>query len=187
MPFTKKQETTLLDVAQRSIQSGLNNGMALNVDVNTFDAALQVQQSSFVTLHLEHTLRGCIGALYATQPLIVDVAQHAYGAAFNDPRFPPLREVEFASLNIHISVLNPPEPLVVNDEAALLKALRVGIDGLILQVGYHRATFLPAVWESLPNPHDFVTYLKQKAGLSKHYWSDAVQVWRYTVTSIPAE
>jgi AmmeMemoRadiSam system protein A len=133
----------------------------------------------FVTLWKDGELRGCIGSLRAERPLAEEVAQRAVDAAFHDPRFPPLRPEELDQVDIEISVLQPPEPLEVMDEADLLRKLRPGVDGLILADGSHRATFLPSVWEQLPAPRDFVRQLKRKAGLSADHWSATLRFERY--------
>jgi AmmeMemoRadiSam system protein A len=184
MSFTKHEHDTLLDIAWASIQHGLNTQQPLPVNAADYAAALQVEQASFVTLTHNGQLRGCIGSLQATLPLIVDVAQHAYAAAFQDPRFPSLQADELAQLSLHISVLNPPRPLLVHSEAELWTALRPGEDGVILQEGTHRSTFLPSVWDRLPAPVEFMRHLKQKAGLPPDYWSDSIKVWRYTTESV---
>ncbi len=130
-------------------------------------------------------MRGCIGSLEARRPLVEDIAHNAHAAAFHDPRFPPLSPAELADLTIHIAILQPAEALAFHSEAELLAQLRPGIDGLILQDGAHRATFLPAVWEGLPEPRQFLNELKRKAGLRMDYWSDSIQAWRYTTESFP--
>ncbi len=172
---------TLLRVAAESIQNGLDSGRALKVNVQDFSSALQQAGASFVTLKINEQLRGCIGMLKATRPLVEDVAENAYAAAFEDPRFPPLAETEFEDLQYHISILNPAEAMTFDSETDLLQQLRPGIDGLILEDRGRRATFLPSVWDSLPGPAEFLQHLKQKAGLPANYWSDSLQMQRYTV------
>jgi AmmeMemoRadiSam system protein A len=170
----------LLEVARRSIRHGLDRGRPLSVDPGDFPDILRPVAATFVTLEDGAGLRGCIGRLEATRPLVEDVADNAYAAAFRDPRFPPLREDEWAAgLDVHISVLTPPEPLPVKDEEDLLAILRPGEDGLILEEGPNHATFLPSVWESLPKPADFLFHLKQKAGLPPGYWSTEMRFQRY--------
>ncbi len=137
--------------------------------------------ASFVTLHEHGRLRGCIGSLHAHRPLIDDVRENAVAAAFHDPRFPPLAPEEFDRIDIEVSVLSTPEPIAADNEPALLAQLEPGRDGLILQYGAHRATFLPQVWEQLPDPALFVAQLKQKAGLPPDFWHPDMQCWRYRV------
>jgi AmmeMemoRadiSam system protein A len=115
--------------------------------------------------------------------LIVDVAENAFSAAFRDPRFTPVGPNELDDLTVHISVLSKPEPITFANEDELLQQLRPGIDGLILRDGRNRGTFLPSVWESLPQPGEFLTHLKTKAGLPPNHWSDAIEVERYTTES----
>lgn len=188
MPFTElglAGQQSLLELAWRSIRKGLESGQVLSVDEGDVSPELWQRASSFVTLRKQGDLRGCIGALQATQPLARDVVAHAFAAAFRDPRFSPVRPDELEQITLSISVLAPPRPLVCKDEADLLKQLRVGVDGLILEesaVGA-RATFLPSVWEQLPQPADFLRALKQKAGLNPAYWSDTLRWQRYETFS----
>ena len=137
--------------------------------------------ASFVTLTQDNALRGCIGSLEAHRPLADDVVANALAAAFRDPRFPPLAADELAVTRIEVSLLAPAEPLPCADEAEALERLRPGIDGLILSCGAQRATFLPQVWDSLPQPHDFLAQLKRKAGLPADYWSPQLKLERYRV------
>jgi AmmeMemoRadiSam system protein A len=113
----------------------------------------------------------------------VDVWNNAYASAFADPRFPALTAAEWNGTGIEISVLSEPEHVDVRSEAELLEMLRPGIDGLILQAGARRSTFLPAVWEQLPGPRDFVRHLKLKAGWPADFWPPDMQVWLYTTES----
>ena len=178
--LSKPDRAALLDVARASIRHGLRHGQALEVDPADYPETLRPLRATFVTLETGGQLRGCIGALVARQPLVQDVAAHAFAAAFEDPRFPELREDEFPKLDIHISVLSPPDPLSFSSEEALLAQLRPGVDGLIIQFRHYRATFLPAVWEQLPDPYVFLAQLKQKAGLPLDFWSPELSAERYT-------
>ena len=171
---------TLLDVARASIQHGLRHRQALAVNPGDYPETLRPLRATFVTLEIGGQLRGCIGALTAYQPLVQDVAAHAYAAAFEDPRFAELRPDELPKLEIFISVLSPPEPMQFSSEEDLLKQVRPGVDGLILEFHHYRATFLPAVWESLPDPYVFLAQLKHKAGLPLDFWSPELRVERYT-------
>ena len=174
-------QQTLLQVAADSVRHGLETGTALKVEVTEYSAALQQPGASFVTLNIQRQLRGCIGMLQATRPLVEDVAQNAYSAAFEDSRFPPLSDAEYDQLEYHISILNPSEPLEFESETDLLQQLRPGVDGLILEDRGQRATFLPSVWDSLPSAADFLRHLKMKAGLAPDYWSNTLRAQRYTV------
>ncbi len=179
-PLSRQDRATLLDVARASIRHGLRHGHALDAKPEDYPENLRSPRATFVTLEIGGQLRGCIGTLLAHQPLVADVAAHAYAAAFEDPRFPGLSPDEFPRLAVYISVLSPPEPLRFDAEDDLLARLRPGVDGLILQYRSHRATFLPAVWESLPDPYVFLAQLKQKAGLPLNFWSPELRAERYT-------
>lgn len=174
----------LLETARDSIRHGLAHGRPGQPAMERMPATLREHGACFVTLHLEDDLRGCIGSLEAYRPLIEDVAVNAYAAAFRDPRFAPLGEVEFEHVELHISVLHPAQPMAFASERELLAQLRPGVDGLILEAGRCRGTFLPAVWESLPDPERFLRELKRKAGLSADFWSEELRVWRYTTESL---
>jgi len=137
--------------------------------------------ASFVTLHKSGALRGCIGSLTAHRPLGEDVMANALAAAFQDPRFDPLTRDECEDVRIEVSVLSKPERMFPADEAGLVAELRPGVDGLILEYGPHRSTFLPQVWEQLPDPGQFLAHLKQKGGLPADFWHKDVRVSRYTV------
>lgn len=185
--LTARQRQQLLDIAAHSVAHGLRQGRALVLDVTQYTADLRALGASFVTLRLKGELRGCIGSLQALHPLVIDVAENAYAAAFRDPRFAPLAAVELSELDYHISVLNPATPMQFRDQADLLRQLRPGLDGLILRSGRHQGTFLPSVWESLPTAEQFLAQLKRKAGLSEDAWPDDVQIWRYTTESFGAD
>lgn len=188
MSFTEtvnqRDAEILLELAGQSIKQGLHAGQALKINLDNFPDSLCQPGASFVTLTLNGQLRGCIGHLEPIQLLLEDVIGNAAAAAFNDPRFAPLSAKEFERLEISLSILSTPEPLFFTSEEDLLKKIRPGIDGLILVEGGQRGTFLPSVWESLPNAEDFLHQLKRKAGLSKGYWSDSLQVSRYTAQQI---
>ncbi|MEW6119201.1 MAG: AmmeMemoRadiSam system protein B [Pseudomonadota bacterium] len=143
---------------------------------------LQQPGASFVTLTRGGALRGCIGTLQAHRPLGDDVRENAVAAAFRDPRFAPLSRAEFEQVRVEVSVLSPSEPLAVANEAEALDRLRPHVDGVVFEYGHARSTFLPQVWEQLPEPADFLAHLKRKAGLAADFWSDTVRLSRYTVT-----
>ena len=176
---------TLLEVAGRAIEQSLHTGRPWLPDPESHAAALREMRATFVTLRRAGELRGCVGTLEAVRPLVVDVAHNAWAAAFRDPRFPPLETAERAGLDIHLSILCPAEPLDFGSEEDLLGQLRPGVDGLILEEGGCRGTFLPAVWEALPEPRAFLRELKRKAGLPADHWSDRIRARRYTVESLP--
>lgn len=182
-PLAVEDRTLLLDVARRSIESGLRHGVPLTVNPADYPESLRPQRATFVTLEIEGRLRGCIGTLEARLPLVEDVAEHAYAAAFEDPRFPRLSQQEFPKLAIHLSILSPVQSLDFQTEDELLAQLQPDIDGLILHFGERRATFLPSVWETLAEPNIFLAQLKQKAGLPMDFWSDQIRAERYTTES----
>ena len=181
--LSNEDQQICLQIAQESIEHGLQHGTAIKISSSDYSDDLQQNLATFVTLHKNGELRGCIGTLEAYQPLINDIAEHAFAAAFNDPRFPALDINEFEQLNIEISVLGKPEPMVFKSEEDLLQQIRPNIDGLILAHGYNRGTFLPSVWEQLTDKKDFLNHLKIKAGLPAHWWDNAVKISRYETFS----
>ncbi len=185
--LSPEERAILLKTARASIRHGLDQGQPINISPADYPKPLQVNRATFVTLHIGDHLRGCIGTMVAIRPLVADVAYNAFAAAFSDPRFPPLSRVEFDPLRIEISVLSPPEPMLFESEADLIRQIRPGVDGLILEEGSYRGTFLPSVWESLPEPRQFLQNLKLKAGLPADYWSDTVKIHRYRTESFGEE
>jgi AmmeMemoRadiSam system protein A len=169
----------LLQVARAEIAQAL--GLEVENTLPQDAAWLAVQGASFVTLTKAGELRGCIGSLEAHRTLIEDVRKNACAAAFDDPRFSPLRREEFDAVSVEVSLLSAPEPLTVETEAEAWARLRPHIDGVVLEYDGHRATFLPQVWEQLPNPRQFLQQLKRKAGLPADFWADNVLVSRYGV------
>ena len=135
-----------------------------------------------MTLNQDGRLRGCIGSLSVHRTLIDDVRANARAAAFQDPRFKPLRFDELGAVRVEVSLLSAMAPMQIADEADAVSQLRPGIDGLVLECGRQRGTFLPQVWETLPEPRSFLRELKRKAGFAPDFWDDAVRLSRYTVT-----
>jgi AmmeMemoRadiSam system protein A len=170
----------LAAVARGTISLGLVQGRPPQVDPDAYPETLRAPGASFVTLRLRGALRGCTGSLEAVRPLVCDVARNAWRSATADPRFAPLREVELAGLDVHVSVLSPLEPVAADSEPELLGQLRPGVDGLVLREGRRCATFLPAVWESLSDPREFLDQLRLKAGLPRGHWSPELRFERYT-------
>jgi AmmeMemoRadiSam system protein A len=175
--------TQLLAVADEAIRTGLR-GARLVVRAADFPEPLQVLRASFVTLHCDARLRGCIGNLEADRPLVEDIARNAYAAAFEDPRFPALAQAELSGLAVHLSILGVPEPMSFISEEDLIAQLRPGVDGLLLEDGHCRGTFLPSVWGQVSEPREFLRHLKHKAGLRPDYWSHTLTVKRYVVESV---
>jgi AmmeMemoRadiSam system protein A len=137
--------------------------------------------ATFVTLRRHGELRGCIGSLEAERPLRADVAANARAAALRDPRFEPLTEGELEGLSIEVSLLSPPQPLAFRDEDDLVRQLEATRDGVLLEDGHRRATFLPQVWEQLPDAREFLRHLKSKAGLAPDFPSTGLRVSHYAV------
>ena len=133
----------------------------------------------FITLKRDGVLRGCVGSLAAVRPLLDDVRENAVAAACRDTRFPPVEPAELDGLELEVTELTAPVPMSFADEADALAQLRPGEDGVVLRWGRRRATFLPQVWDSLPEPESFLAQLKRKAGLSEDFWDDAVELERY--------
>jgi AmmeMemoRadiSam system protein A len=182
--LNEEQGQIVLDLAVDAIEQELRREH-VEPSLDQFDEALCRNRASFVTLQIAGQLRGCIGTLEALRPLALDVFANARSAAFRDPRFAPLTDAEFARLDIHVSILSLPEAMSFGSEADLIAQLRPGVDGLVLEEGARRGTFLPSVWESLQDPRDFFSQLKRKAGLPEGYWSHTLRVSRYTTQSIP--
>lgn len=176
-----------LQIAKGSIEHGLKTKQPLEPALDTLPPEMAQTGACFVTLKKESRLRGCIGSPEAWRPLATDVAQNAFRAAFQDPRFPPLTPPETEELDMHISVLSPAAPFDFDDEGDLLYKLRPGVDGLIIEDQGRRALFLPSVWEQLPEPQQFLTHLKAKAGLGTQHWSDTFQGWRFIAAETGAD
>lgn len=186
MHSAEQQDTLgleLLQIARSSIEHGIRYREPLPIDGASLSGALAEPRATFTTLRLEGELRGCCGTLEAERPLAADVAHSAFQAAFRDPRFAPLRQAEVAAVRLEVAVLSPPETLVVTDEEDLVDQLQPGIDGLVILAGGRRATFLPKVWESLPEPHKFLAALKLKCGLLEDDWSEHFEFQRYRTTT----
>ncbi len=178
-----EEKKRLVDIARQSIDSGFHTGKAFVVGIDQLVGKLSTTLASFVTLTQSGELRGCIGSLQASEPLAQSVANSAYNAAFRDPRFDRLSELEWPDTELEISVLSPMEPIQADDRHALLQQLRPLVDGLMLEDKGHRSTFLPKVWENLVKPDQFLEELLLKAGLSANHWSSTIQFKRYqTIT-----
>jgi len=182
--YTSAEKQLLLNIAQDSINEGLTKKQPLIVRVLDYGENLRQKRACFVTLEKKGALRGCIGSLQAYRPLVEDIASNAFFAAFRDPRFSALTIEEYKEISIHISILGFPESMQFDSEADLVRQIRPGIDGLILTDGDHRGTFLPSVWEQLPNAKLFFMHLKNKAGLPSNYWSNTLRVERYATEVI---
>ena len=142
---------------------------------------LAAPAATFVTLRLAGELRGCIGSIQALRPLAEDVHANARSAAYRDTRFSPVRADERDALEIEVSLLSPPQVLAARSEAEALERLRPGVDGVIVQYESFHATFLPQVWENLPDPLLFLSELRVKARLPARFWHPRLALSRYTV------
>ena len=191
MSFTDEIESLyhplLIRIARDAIAYGLDHGCEIEVSEREYPEPLWEIRASFVTLRIYGELQGCIGSLEAYRPLVKDIASNAHAAAFSDPRFNSLTKDQFTHLQISISILGISEEMAFSDESDLLRQIRPGIDGLILQEGSRRGTFLPSVWESLQDKRQFLEHLKLKAGLPSDYWSDRIRMFRYTAQSFGQE
>jgi len=173
------QRTQLIAWARASIESALPRGDLAPQPFAEWAPELRALRSSFVTLRIDRELRGCCGTLDAPRPLAEDVWRNAWAAGFRDPRFPPLTPREWLRSELQISVLSPAASLCVASEQELLAELRPGVDGLILEFGASRVTFLPAVWAQIADPEMFVRQLKLKAGWRADFWSPDLRALRY--------
>jgi hypothetical protein len=170
----------LLDLARGGIIAGFQTGRPGRIREDaTLAPRLAAPGAAFVTLKRDDRLRGCIGSMAARRPLATDVVEHAFNAAFRDHRFPKLHLLELAGLELSVSVLTPPEPMRFDDEADLLRQLRPGIDGLIIEDAGRRATYLPSVWQEINDKRQFLGTLKLKAGLAVEHFSRGFTAHRY--------
>ena len=186
MPLDLRDQRSLLELARRSIADGCGHGWPPPAPQESWSPELSEPRATFVTLQSEGQLRGCRGTIEPKYPLAEDVWRNAWASAYADPRFPPVSAGQVARLDIAISMLTPLAPLPAASERELLDALRPGLDGLVLRCGAAMATFLPAVWDIFPDPREFVSQLKVKAGWSPSFWSAEVTVQRYQAETIKA-
>lgn len=168
----------LLPIARAAISEALGSPQQMREEVPW----LREPGACFVTLTQQGALRGCIGTLEPYRPLLADVKANAVAAALRDPRFAPLEKKELSYTELEVSLLSPMEPLGFSDEEGAVARLRPGVDGLVFKYGHLRSTFLPQVWEQLPQPEEFLAHLKRKAGLSPDFWAPGVELFRYTVS-----
>lgn len=183
--FPADAGATLIAVARRALatQLGVDDIRIPDATPHAGETWLERDAATFVTLNKNGRLRGCIGTLTPYQALSRDVAEHAIDAAFHDPRFRPVRADEYGELTVEISVLGTPVRMDIGSKNELVHALVPGKDGLILSDGYHRATYLPQVWEQIPDPREFIANLLVKAGLPSNHWSENMVCERYRVLS----
>jgi hypothetical protein len=173
----EEQGTILLAIARESLAAALS----LGEESDWNDPWLREPGATFITLRRLGALRGCVGSIRAYRPLLDDVRSNARAAAFSDTRFPPVQPEEHPELSVEVSLLSPCEPCDFNDQEEALAGLRPGVDGVVFEFQGRRSTFLPQVWDQLPEPADFLAHLKRKAGLPADFWHSDVRLWRYTV------
>lgn len=184
--FNQAEKKFILQLARQAIEHYFTNHQILTIR----PAQLPSQQlkelgACFVTLELNHNLRGCVGHLEPIQALYLDVIDNAVAAAFQDARFSPLTEREFKNITIEVSVLTIPEPLEFVDWQELTNQLRPNLDGVVIRRGIYSATYLPQVWEDLPIKEEFLSSLCLKAGLTTNDWQKpGMKVWTYQVEII---
>jgi uncharacterized protein len=164
------EKQMLLRLAREALESGVRGENLPPLDPATLPSLLREKGAAFVTLTEHGQLRGCIGALQPYQPLAEDVREHAVAAATQDYRFPPIQPNELPKIHIEVSRLTLPQPLPYTSPEDLLLKLRPGVDGVILKDGYRRATFLPQVWEQIPDKAKFLSHLCQKMGAAADLW-----------------
>ena len=166
----QKNQAYLLSLARQALETYVKTRRTLQLDEAQVDEEIRQQGATFVTLHKNGQLRGCIGTLAAYQPIFLDVIEHAIAAGTQDFRFPPMQENELDHLHYEISILSNPEPLPYSSPDDLLNKLQVGVHGVVISSGIQRATFLPQVWESLPQKEEFLNHLCRKMGVSGNAW-----------------
>jgi AmmeMemoRadiSam system protein A len=186
--LTEQEGKYLVETARNTIQKALFNPKDKSEPEPASSQKFQERRGTFVTLTINGGLRGCIGHIIPQESLIEGVRVNAINAAFRDPRFRPLSQNEFEKIKVEVSILTEPKPLPYKDADDLLAKLRPGTDGLIIRKGYHQATFLPQVWEKLPNKKDFLTHLCLKAGLAGDAWAyEQLEVHTYQVQAFEEE
>ena len=168
--LTSVETSTLLSIAREAIASWLAHQQTLKLVLDEYSPSLGELGACFVTLTNQAGLRGCVGSIEAVQPLVYDVRDRAVGAAFQDPRFPPVTGVEIPDLRIEISRLTKPRKISYLSADELLQLLTPGKDGVIIKYDSRRATFLPQVWDQLPDPETFLGRLCLKMGLNESAW-----------------
>lgn len=168
--LTSEEKSILLKLARQALEDAVRGKAPAPLEMEEISPRLRQPGASFVTLTRGGELRGCIGALEPYQPLVEDVREHAVAAGQQDFRFPPVRPEELPYISIEISRLTMPQELPYEDAQDLLNKLRPHVDGVLLRDGFHRATFLPQVWEKIPEPDVFLSHLCQKMGAPADLW-----------------
>lgn len=183
MKIKARSKNYLLDLSRRALIAYFRDSKKLEIDESEImDPLLTQRGATFVTLTIDGDLRGCIGTLIPKNKIYKDVINNTINAAFSDPRFPQLAESEVSKVKIEISILSEPKHVALDSPEEFLKEIGKFKPGLIIQLGLNQATYLPQVWEDLPDPGEFMSSLCQKAGLQEEDWklSDS-EVFTYQV------
>ncbi len=185
-PLSREDEQLLLRLAREAMEAAVRGEMPPELRLETLPESLRQPAATFVTLTRRGELRGCIGGLEARMPLAEDAREHAIAAALHDFRFPPMRPEELDDIRVEVSILTPLQPLTYEDAEDLLHRLRPGVDGVLIRRGlWQRATFLPQVWEKVPDPADFLTHLCLKMGAPPDLWRhELLEVFTYQVKKV---
>ncbi len=180
--LTPDERALLLKLARQALETAVCGELLAPLDLDSLPPRLKTPGATFVTLTNQGELRGCIGALEPSQPLAEDVREHAIAAALQDYRFPHVIPEELPEIQIEISRLTPPQPLEYENPSDLPQILCPNVDGVVLVDGFHRATFLPQVWEKIPDPEEFLANLCYKMHASPDLWRrKKLQVYTYQV------
>ena len=185
--LTREQRRAAIRLAERTITYGVEHGERPAVADEIADLFPDEKRATFVTVEVGGELNGCIGRLHPTRPIPEDIVANAYRAAFRDQRFDPVGRDDLEALSVHISVLQPLEPVPADSDDEIWEHVDPGRHGLLLQSGERHGTFLPSVWDKCDSREQFLTHLKRKAGLPPSSWPNDLQVFRYTVEEFDRE
>lgn len=181
--FTEAEKNELKVLVRKALKEAVINHALLPATEPVSTALLNIKPC-FITFHVKDKLRGCIGTYSEDNPLWDNVRQYTFYSACRDYRFEPISKSELSDVNFTISILSALQQLPNTGEADLLQLLRVGEDGLLLKQSQRSAIFLPAVWEKLPTPDEFVTALKEKGGWDSDYWSPDIEIFIFSTDII---
>ena len=179
--LSQSDKQVLLKVAKQSLSHACDLGYPLKVQPERFSVELQEYHPCFVSLHFNSALRGCVGSIKATHPLVEEVAENAWSSGFKDPRFAPITELELPKLDVEISILSKLQRQPNDGKEALIEQLEPGT-GLIFSDGFHKAVFLPVVWHNLRTPKAFVDGLLDKGNWQE--WNNDIQIDTFTTLTI---
>lgn len=182
--LTTTESEALLNLARQSVLAATLHWRNWRPDLGDLPPRLGESGASFVTLHTRGRLHGCIGSIEARLPLALDVVKNAESAALNDPRFPPLQPEEVDDTEIEVSILTPMQPLSYTDLDDLIRQIRPGEDGVLVQRGWQRGLLLPQVWEHVPDPHEFLVHVALKAYADASIYTDPrTTVYKFQIIS----